>query len=178
MAPLAVPFMPARGASASYAALAIERQKVRMTMAIWFNDQRDLSFLNALGKGSLGEVLGIEFVEIGEDFIKARMPVNATTRQPFGRLHGGASVALAESAASCGGALTIDPAQHVIVGMEINANHIRPVSDGYVFAVARPEALGRSTQVWTIRITDESDRLVCISRMTMAVISHERMTVS
>jgi len=147
-------------------------------MAIWFDDTRGLPFLNALGKDSLGQVLGIEFVEIGEDFIKARMPVNATTRQPFGRLHGGASVALAESVGSCAGALIVDPALHMVVGMEINANHIRPISDGYVFAVARPEALGRSTQVWTIRITDASDRLVCISRMTLAVIGLERMTVS
>jgi 1,4-dihydroxy-2-naphthoyl-CoA hydrolase len=147
-------------------------------MAIWFDDARGLPFLNTLGEDSLGQVLGIEFVEIGEDFIKARMPVNATTRQPFGRLHGGASVALAESVASCAGALIVDPALQMVVGMEINANHIRPVSDGYVFAVARPEALGRSTQVWTIRITDEADRLVCISRMTLAVIGLERMTVS
>jgi 1,4-dihydroxy-2-naphthoyl-CoA hydrolase len=147
-------------------------------MAIWFDDARGLPFLNTLGEDSLGQVLGIEFVEIGEDFIKARMPVNATTRQPFGRLHGGASVALAESVGSCAGALIVDPALHMVVGMEINANHIRPISDGYVFAVARPEALGRSTQVWTIRITDASDRLVCISRMTLAVIGLERMTVS
>jgi 1,4-dihydroxy-2-naphthoyl-CoA hydrolase len=133
-------------------------------MAIWFDDARGLPFLNTLGEDSLGQVLGIEFVEIGEDFIKARMPVNATTRQPFGRLHGGASVALAESVASCAGALIVDPALQMVVGMEI--------------AVARPEALGRSTQVWTIRITDASDRLVCISRMTLAVIGLERMTVS
>ena len=147
-------------------------------MAIWFDDKRGLTFLNTLGQGSLGQVLGIEFVEIGDDFIKARMPVNATTRQPFGRLHGGASVALAESVGSCGGALTINPDVQTIVGMEINANHIRPAGEGYVFAVARPEALGRTTQVWTIRITDETDRLVCISRMTLAIIDLERMTIS
>jgi 1,4-dihydroxy-2-naphthoyl-CoA hydrolase len=147
-------------------------------MAIWFDDIRGISFLNELGKDSMGHVLGIEFIEIGDDFIRARMPVNASTRQPFGRLHGGASVALAESVASCAGALTVDSATHMVVGMEINANHIRPASEGYVHAIARPESLGRATQVWTTRITDEADRLVCISRMTLAVIALERMVVS
>jgi 1,4-dihydroxy-2-naphthoyl-CoA hydrolase len=147
-------------------------------MTVWFDDSRGLSFLNALGKDSMGHVLGIEFIDIGADFLRARMPVNATTRQPFGRLHGGASVALAESVASCAGALTVNPATHMVVGMEINANHIRPASEGYVYAIARPEALGRMTQVWTIRITDEADRLVCISRMTLALIGLERMAVA
>ena len=106
------------------------------------------------------------------------MPVNATTHQPFGRLHGGASMVLAESVASCAGALTVNPATHAVVGMEINANHIRPVSQGHVHATARPEAIGRASQVWTVRITDDAGRLVCISRMTMAVIALDRMPVS
>lgn len=147
-------------------------------MALWFDESRGISFLNDLGKGTLGQVLGIEFVEIGDDFVRARMPVNATTHQPFGRLHGGASVALAESVGSCAGALTIDPSTHVVVGMEINANHIRPASAGHVHAIARAEGLGQTTQVWTVRITDDSDRLVCISRMTLAVIPIDRMAIS
>jgi len=147
-------------------------------MSIWFGDDRGLPYLNKLGENTLSAVLGIEFIELGDDFIRARMPVNATTRQPFGRLHGGASVAMAESVASCAGALALDPATHAAVGLEINANHVRPVSEGYVYSVARAESLGRTTQVWTVRITDEARRLVCISRVTMAVIDLARMQVS
>jgi 1,4-dihydroxy-2-naphthoyl-CoA hydrolase len=118
--------------------------------------------------------LGIEFIEYGDDWIKARMPVTDRTKQPYGRLHGGASVALAETIGSVGAAMTVDRSKFATVGMEINANHIRPVKGGDVFALARAESIGRTTQIWSIRITDEAGKLVCISRITMAVISTDR----
>ncbi|WP_243442625.1 hotdog fold thioesterase [Sandarakinorhabdus sp. AAP62] len=123
---------------------------------------------------SLAAHLGIVITAIGDDSITATMPVDARTVQPHGRLHGGASVALAETVGSLAANLTLDPVQQIAVGLDINANHIRPVKQGLVIATARPEALGRTTQVWSIRIVDEQDRLVCISRLTMAVIPVER----
>ncbi len=139
-------------------------------MAIWFNDKTDLAWLNASGAQSMPGHLGIEFTEIGGNWLRARMPVDRRTHQPFGRLHGGASVALAESVASMAGALTVDRATSVVVGMEINANHIRPAKEGWVTGTATAESIGRTTQVWTIRIEDEAGKLVCLSRMTLAVI--------
>ena len=139
-------------------------------MAIWFNDKTDLAWLNASGAQSMPGHLGIEFTEIGDNWLRARMPVDHRTHQPFGRLHGGASVALAESVASMAGALTVDRATSVVVGMEINANHIRPAKEGWVIGTATAESIGRTTQVWTIRIEDEAGKLVCLSRMTLAVI--------
>jgi 1,4-dihydroxy-2-naphthoyl-CoA hydrolase len=143
-------------------------------MRIWQGAVPDVAALTALQSGSMGANLGIEFVEVGEDWVRARMPVDHRTRQPHGRLHGGASVALAETVGSLAANLTLDPARSVAVGLEINANHIRPVKDGFVHATATAEALGRSTQVWSIRITDEADRLVCLSRFTVAVIPATR----
>lgn len=143
-------------------------------MAIWRAATTDITKLNAALGATLGAHIGIEVLELGEDYLKARMPVDDRTRQPFGRLHGGASVALAETAASFAANLTLDMNVSVAVGLEINANHVRPAKDGWVYAIARPEALGRKTQVWSIRITDEEDRLVCISRCSLAVIpAHE-----
>lgn len=143
-------------------------------MSIWFNDTIDMARINALGAETMPGFLGIEFVEVGNNWIRARMPVWPRVHQPHGRLHGGASVALAETVASVGAMLTVDPEQKAVVGMEINANHVRPARDGDVFAVATAEALGRTSQVWTIRITDETDRLVCLSRITMAIIDAQR----
>ena len=143
-------------------------------MSVWHVADIDLHALTAAGSASMPGHLGIEFVEHGDDWLKARMPVERRTHQPYGRLHGGASVALAETVASMAASLTVDPGQSAVVGMEINANHVRPVRDGFVHAVAKAEALGRTTQVWTIRITDEADRLVCLSRITMAVIPAPR----
>lgn len=143
-------------------------------MSIWHHAGVDLDALTAAGAASLPGHIGIEFVGRGDDWLKARMPVDRRTHQPYGRLHGGASVALAETVASMAASLTVDPAQSAVVGMEINANHIRPVRDGFVYGVAKAEALGRTTQVWTIRITDEADKLVCLSRITMAVIPAPR----
>lgn len=137
----------------------------------------DLAKATEFGAGCMPGHVGIEFVDVGDDWIKARMPVNERTKQPYGRLHGGASVVLAETIGSVAGAMTVDPAIQATVGLEINANHIRPAGDGYVYATARPEARGRTTQVWSIRIEDEAGKLVCISRLTLAVIPRGRGAV-
>ena len=130
--------------------------------------------LTSLGSTSMPAHLGIEFVDCGNDWVCARMPVDHRTHQPFGRLHGGASVALAETIGSMAGAMVVDPDHFACVGLEINANHVRPVRDGWVHATARPEALGRTTHVWSIRIEDDAGKLVCISRLTLAVISIDK----
>ena len=116
----------------------------------------------------------MELGDCGDDWLRVRRPVDERTRPPQGRLHGGASVALAETVGSIAANFCIDEAEKVAVGQEINANHIRPAYDGWVHATARPEALGRTSQVWSIRIEDEAGRLVCIARFTVAVISSER----
>ena len=116
------------------------------------------------------EHLGIEFLEVGDDFIRARVPVDARTRQPYGILHGGVSVVLAETLGSCGAAYAAPPG-HRSVGLDINANHIRSVDAGWVIGTARPVHVGRTTQVWQIELTDEQGRLTCVSRLTMAVLA-------
>lgn len=141
--------------------------------AMW-HEQVDIGSLNALGRECLHAHLGLEFLEAGDRWLKARMPVDARTKQPHGLLHGGASAVLAESTASVAGSLVVDPKVSRVVGLEVNANHIRPVTGGHVYGVATAEALGRRTQVWTVRITDDEDRLVCLSRVTLAVIPCER----
>ena len=137
-------------------------------MAVW-KQEFTLAQLTALGRDVLPGLLGIVFTEHGDDWLRASMPVDARTHQPFGRLHGGASVVLAETVASVAGSMAV-PADKVTVGLEINANHVRPAMSGHVHATARAEALGRTTQVWTIRIEDDAGKLVCLSRMTAAVI--------
>lgn len=139
-------------------------------MAIWFHPHINLADFADLGKNTLGEQLGMEFTEIGDDYLKATMPVDHRTKQPYGLLHGGASVALAETLGSVGSALVIDPSKFNCVGLEINANHLRSVRDGFVTGIAKPIHIGASTHVWDIRITDQRDKLVCISRLTVAVI--------
>ena len=114
--------------------------------------------------------LGIEFLDIGDDYLTARMPVDHRTHQPMGLLHGGASVALAETLGSTGAFLCVDAAQYNVVGLEINANHVRAVREGFVTGIARPLHRGKTTQLWEIRISDEADMLVCISRITIAVL--------
>jgi len=116
--------------------------------------------------------IGIEFTEIGPDYLRARMPVDGRTQQPFGILHGGASVALAETLGSTAAALVIDRTKQRCVGQEINANHVRAVGSGYVTGTARPVHLGRRSHVWEIRIVDEQDRLACISRITMYILDN------
>jgi len=136
---------------------------------IW---KRPLSveILNTLHLGTTVQHLGIEFVEVGDDFIRGRAPADARTRQPMGILHGGISVLLAESLGSCGAAWSCPPGQQV-VGLDINANHIRSVRDGWVTGTARPVHIGRSTQVWQIDLHDDAGRLTCVSRITMAVLT-------
>lgn len=120
---------------------------------------------------SLVDHLGIEMLEIGDDYIRARMPVDHRTVQPMTKvLHGGASVALAETLGSTGAFLCVDAAKYYVAGLEINANHVRSVRDGWVIGTARPLHRGRTTQLWEIRITDAAEKLVCISRLTLAVI--------
>jgi 1,4-dihydroxy-2-naphthoyl-CoA hydrolase len=114
--------------------------------------------------------LGIEFLEVGDDYLKARMPVDHRTHQPMGLLHGGASVVLAETLGSTGAFLCVDTAKYNIVGLEINANHVRAVRTGFVIGTARPVHRGKTTQLWEIRIEDEAGKLVCISRITIAVL--------
>jgi 1,4-dihydroxy-2-naphthoyl-CoA hydrolase len=145
------------------------------TPSIWNEGSPDPVRLTALEQNSLSGHLGIEITAVGEDSITARMQVDTRTQQPHGRLHGGASVALAETVGSLAANLVLDPATHVAVGLDVNANHIRPVKSGYVFATATVESLGRTTQVWTIRIVDEQDRLVCLSRLTMAIIAVDKV---
>jgi 1,4-dihydroxy-2-naphthoyl-CoA hydrolase len=140
-------------------------------MTIWFKPYTlpEIAF-----KGEcLPNHLGIEFTEIGPDFLRARMPVDGRTRQPFGILHGGASVALAETLGSIGAALVIDRSKQRCVGQEINANHIRAATEGYVIGTARPVHLGRRSHVWEIHIHDEKERLVCISRITMFILDKD-----
>ena len=135
-----------------------------------FRRQPSLADLNAMSEGTAMRPLGIEFTEIGPDFLRATMPVDARTRQPYGLLHGGASVLLAETLGSTAGGMCVEEGEGV-VGIEINANHLRGVREGLVTGTARPLHVGRSTQVWEIRIEDPRGRLACISRLTLAVIA-------
>lgn len=136
--------------------------------ALWRREVT-LDDLNAMREGNMTAHLGIEFVEVGPDFIRATMPVDERTHQPFGLLHGGASVALAETLGSVASHCCTGE-DRTGVGLEINANHVRAVRSGRVTGTVRPVHVGRTTQVWQIRITDEEGRLVCQSRLTMAVI--------
>ena len=135
---------------------------------IWYRDF-PLDLARGLMPGCMLEHLGIELTDVGADYLRARMPVDRRTHQPAGILHGGASVALAETVASWAATFTVDHNRFMCVGQEINANHLRPVREGHVHGTARPVHLGRSTQVWDVRITDDAEKLVCISRVTMAV---------
>lgn len=137
-----------------------------------FKQQPSIEFLNRLNENTLGQHLGIEITEIGEDFILAKMPVDNRTHQPMGLLHGGASVAFAETLGSIAGTLCLeDMTKQHIVGLEINANHIKGVRSGWVYGRVAALHVGRSTQVWEIKITNEEGKLVCMSRITLAVIS-------
>lgn len=138
-----------------------------------FPKEVTLQALNNLSEGCMVEHVGIEFVEIGPDYLMAKMPVDHKTRQPLGLLHGGASVVLAETLGSVGATLLIDPTKQVAVGLEINANHIRSAKSGFVYGKATPIHIGKTTQVWEIRIQTEDHQLVAISRLTMAVLDRK-----
>lgn len=134
-------------------------------------DVRDaVQDLLRFGKPNIADVVGIEFLKLHKDEVVARMPVDRRTHQPFGILHGGASVLLAETVCSLGSWFHIDRETQAAVGVEINANHLRSVRDGFVYATGKPLHKGATTQVWEIRITDDKDRLVCISRCTVAIV--------
>lgn len=132
----------------------------------WTLDQ-----LNSFHKNTIQEFLGIEFLEIGNDFLKASMPVNERTKQPMGLLHGGASVVLAESLGSVASVMCVDIEKQTVVGLEINANHLKAVREGIVTGITRPIHIGRSTQVWEIKIYNDLNQLTCISRITNAVLT-------
>jgi 1,4-dihydroxy-2-naphthoyl-CoA hydrolase len=138
-------------------------------MAIWFKPYT-LAQVLPTPLGGLPQHIGIEFTELGPDYLRGRMPVDERTHQPYGILHGGASVALAETLGSIAASLVVDRDRYRSVGQEINANHVRAIASGYVIGTARPAHLGKRSHVWEIRITDEQERLVCISRLTMAII--------
>jgi 1,4-dihydroxy-2-naphthoyl-CoA hydrolase len=133
-----------------------------------------LEQLRSHATAHLADTLGIEIVELTAERVVATMPVDDRTRQPFGILHGGASVALAETVASLGATMNVDLERFAAVGLEINANHIRAKRDGRVTGTGTPVHVGRSTQVWEIRIVDETDRLVCVSRCTLAVVPKDK----
>ena len=138
-------------------------------MSIW-KSLRGLDELNAGATGTLPGHLGMSFTEIGDDYIRGTMPVDVRTRQPYGLLHGGASVALAETLGSTGATLCVDTKEFQCVGQEINANHIRSMRRGIATGTARPVHVGGRTHVWAIEIVNEAGKLICISRMTIAVI--------
>lgn len=138
-------------------------------MSIWHSEVT-VEQLQESTRNTLSAHLGIRYTVIGPDYLCATMPVDARTQQPAGVLHGGASLALAESLGSVGANLCIDRKTQLCVGQDINANHLRPVASGLVTATARPYHLGSRSHVWHIEIRDEKDRLVCVSRLTMAVI--------
>ena len=139
-------------------------------MPVW-NVQTTPQQINQRAQGTMLSHLGIEFLEINADSLKARMPVDGRTIQPAGILHGGASATLAESLGSVAANLCVDPSKKVCVGLDINANHIRTARSGWVTGVVTPIHVGKSTHIWQIRIEDEAGRLVCISRITMAVLN-------
>lgn len=141
-------------------------------MSIWFTTP-DVTNLDRHSPGTMVAHLGIEFTAVGDDFITARMPVDQRTIQPYGLLHGGASVALAETLGSIAAMHCVNAAEKICVGLEINANHVRSARSGYVYGTVRPIHIGGSTQLWQTEIRDEQDRLVCISRLTVAVLERK-----
>ena len=138
-----------------------------------FKTHITLEALNKLSANSLVEHLGIRYTSLGEDFIEARMPVDHRTHQPLGLLHGGASVALAETLGSVAAMCCLDTSLQYPVGLEINANHIKSVRDGFVVGKVKPLHIGKKTQVWEIRISTEQDELVCVSRITLAILDRK-----
>ena len=140
-------------------------------MSIWHTTPT-LEQINQSSQDCMLGHLGLKYIELGDDYLVGTLPVDQRTRQPFGILHGGASVVLAESLGSTGANLVVDPHKFYCVGQEVNANHLRPVPEGTVTGIAKPVHLGRGSQVWEIRITAPGGKLSCISRITMAVLAH------
>ena len=147
-------------------------------MSIWFEDYDHttpalLDQLNALARETADSHLGIRLTEIGDDFVRGTVPVDQRTRQPFGLLHGGVSVVLAESLGSVAANLCINPTTSMCVGIDINASHVRAVRSGTVTGTARPFRIGRSTQVWGIELENDQQQLSCVARLTIAVIARQ-----
>ncbi len=139
--------------------------------SIFFNkNEITLEALNSRGKNTLSEWIGIEFCDLGNDFLKAKMPVDHRTIQPLGVVNGGAFCALAETVGSMAANLCLDRSKYVALGLDINANHVKSANQGFVYGIAKPFHIGKTTQVWEIKITDEQNKLCCISRLTMAVV--------
>lgn len=139
-------------------------------MSIWFKKDLSLEDIKPLTPNTMGKHLGMEWVTIGDAFMQMRMPVDERTKQPYGFLHGGASCALAETIGSVASYFVIDNEKFICVGLEINANHIRSATKGFVTATCMPLHIGASTHVWDIKITDERDKLICVSRLTVAIL--------
>jgi 1,4-dihydroxy-2-naphthoyl-CoA hydrolase len=137
---------------------------------IWFDKELSIEKMKPLGPDTMGEHLGIQWTEVGENYLKAKMPVDHRTKQPYGLLHGGASCALAETIGSVASAMVIDHSKFYCVGLEINANHVRSAKEGFVSGVAKPLHLGSTTHVWDIKIYDEKEKLVCVSRLTVVIL--------
>ena len=140
-------------------------------MAIWFNKSLKFEDLKALQSDSMSQYLGMEWTALGDNYLKMKMPVNERTKQPYGLLHGGASCALAETIGSMASHLVIDNNKFICVGLEINANHVRSARQGYVTATVTPLHVGANTHVWDIKIHDEAEKLICISRLTVAILN-------
>jgi len=139
-------------------------------MPIWFNKSLTLEQIKSLTPHTMNEWIGIELIELGEDFLKARMPVDHRTKQAYGMLHGGASVTLAETIGSIASVMIVDPEKFYCVGLEINANHIRSARDGWITGIARPLHIGNSTHVWDIKMENDQGKITCVSRLTVAVL--------
>jgi 1,4-dihydroxy-2-naphthoyl-CoA hydrolase len=138
-------------------------------MAIWFKNDWSIEKLNQFAANTMNELIGIRFIEVGENYVKATMPVDNRTKQAYGLMHGGASATLAETVGSVASIMVVDPEQYYCVGVEINANHLRSVKDGFVTATAIPLHIGLSSHVWDIKIIDKNEKLICVSRLTVFV---------
>jgi 1,4-dihydroxy-2-naphthoyl-CoA hydrolase len=140
-------------------------------MSIWYDPALTIQQVKSFSSDTMNDYIGIELTELGEDYLKATMPVDHRTKQAYGLLHGGASVTLAETIGSIASAMVIDTTKYYCVGLEINANHIRSAREGFVTGIAKPIHLGNSTHVWDIRIHNEEGKLTCISRLTVAILN-------
>ena len=139
-----------------------------------FDKNINAKHLQDFSKNTMVEHLGIEFIEVGDEFITAKMPVDHRTIQPMGLLHGGASIALAETLGSIASAAIVDSSKYSCFGLEINANHVKSAKDGYVTGKATPIHIGKKTHVWDVRITNENQQLICVSRLTVAIIEKKK----
>ena len=145
-------------------------------MSIWFNKELSIDDFGEVDKNTMDGYIGIEWTELGDNFLKARMPVDHRTKQPYGLLHGGASCVLAETIGSVASAMVIDRSRFQCVGLEINANHVHSATAGFVTGIATPLHIGKSTHVWDIKIYNENDKMVCVSRLTVAIIEKRDFT--